>query len=123
MQLCFSGAGGMVMGGDGAACGGMVLQLIPSLTQALLQSPANELRTQRPSPHAGTTIPGEGGNGGGEGEGGEGGEGGGGEGEGGGEGGDVEGGCVGEGNGGANSGGGDGVMPQWCVPAAQHVSG
>ena len=64
--------------------------------------------------------------GGGEGEGGEGegeGEDGGGLGDGGGEGGGVEGGCGGEGNGDANGGGDAGVMPQWCVPAAQHVSG
>ena len=61
------------------AGGGMVLQLIPSLAQALLQSPANELRNQwwLPPPQAATTGPG------GE-DGGEGGDGG----DGGGEGGD-----------------------------------
>ena len=66
--------------------GGARMQLIPSLAQALLQSPANELRAQRwlPPPHAATTVPGEdGGDGGGEGGdggggGGEGGDGGGG---------------------------------------------
>ena len=49
------------------AGGGMVLQLIPSLAQALLQSPANELRTQwwLPPPQAATTIPGGGEAGGG----------------------------------------------------------
>ena len=56
------------------AGGGLVLQLKPWLAQALLQSPANELRDQRwlPPPQAATTIPG---GGGGE-LGGEGGEGG-----------------------------------------------
>ena len=62
------------------AGGGMVLQLIPWLVQALLQSPAIELRTQRwlPPPQAATTIPGGelGGEGDAGGEGGEGGEGG-----------------------------------------------
>ena len=59
--------------------GGARMQLIPSLAQALLQSPANELRNQRwlPPPHAATTIPG--------GDGGDGGDGGGG---------DVGGGCI-----------------------------
>ena len=68
--------------------GGARMQLIPSLAQALLQSPANELRAQRwlTPPQAATTIPGEdGGDGGGEGgdgwggggEGGDGGDGGG----------------------------------------------
>ena len=60
--------------------GGARMQLVPSLAQALLQSPANELRTQwwLPPPQAATTIPGEDGGDGGDGggEGGEGGEGG-----------------------------------------------
>jgi len=64
--------------------GGARMQLIPSLAQALLQSPANELRNQRwlNPPHAATTTPGGGGGklggdgGDSGGEGGEGGEGG-----------------------------------------------
>ena len=104
---------------------GARMQFIPSLAQALLQSPANELRTQRwlSPPHAATTIPGEdGGDGGGEGGDGVGeGEGGGGESAGGGEGGEGggsdggggggggEGGVgEGEGGGGGSGGGGDG---------------
>ena len=57
--------------------GGARMQIIPWLAQALLQSPANELRNQRwlPPPHAATTTPGggggelggEGGDGGGDG--------------------------------------------------------
>ena len=47
---------------------GVRMQFIPSLAQALLQSPANELRTQRwlPPPQAATTSPGgeDGGDGG-----------------------------------------------------------
>ena len=60
------------------AGGGMVLQLMPWLVQALLQSPAYELRAQRwlPPPQAATTIPGGGGGGELGGEGGKGGEGG-----------------------------------------------
>ena len=62
------------------AGGGMALQLIPWLVQALLQSPANELTNQRwvPPPQAATTILGGGGGElGGEGDaGGEGGRGG-----------------------------------------------
>ena len=61
------------------AGGGKALQLIPWLVpQALLQSPANELRAQRwlAPPQAATTIPGGGGGGELGGEGGKGGEGG-----------------------------------------------
>ena len=49
------------------ARGGMVLQLMPWLVQALLQSPPIELRAQRwlPPPQAATTVPGGGEAGGG----------------------------------------------------------
>ena len=89
------------------AGGGMVLQLIPWLAQALLHVPANELRAQRwlLPPHAATIVPG----GEDSGDGGDGGEsGGGGEGSGGGEGGGGDGGRGGRGRGGDGGDGGEG---------------